>query len=107
MQPSPPVDAYAVIFSSELSDNTEDYAEAAARMETLAQAQPGFLGIHTVRQGNQGVSVSYWSDLTAIRAWRSQSEHLLAQERGRNGWYRRYRVAVTRIERSYQKGHDD
>ena len=46
--PTPPY--YAVIFSSHKTDDTEGYAETAARMVELAAEQPGFLGVESVRK---------------------------------------------------------
>lgn len=37
---------YAVIFISERTEMDEDYDETAARMEALARAQSGFLGMN-------------------------------------------------------------
>ncbi|MGI9327457.1 MAG: antibiotic biosynthesis monooxygenase family protein [Pseudomonadales bacterium] len=95
---------YAVVFRSELRDSAEGYAEAAAQMEALAETQPGYLGIETLRSGNQGVSISYWQDTDAIRSWKAHSEHLMAQQSGRQRWYRWYRVEIAHVERSYDFG---
>lgn len=97
---------YAVIFSSERSDDDEGYAETDARMMELAAAQPGFLGIESVHEGNAGISISYWESETAIRDWKQQVEHLEAQRNGRERWYRSYRVRVARVEREYGFGQE-
>jgi heme-degrading monooxygenase HmoA len=90
---------YAVIFTSTRTDVDEGYAQMAARMRDLAQAQPGFLGFESAR-GDLGISVSYWESLEAIAAWKNHPEHRGAQ--GRAGeWYRSYRVRVCRVEREY------
>ena len=97
---------YAVIFSSKRSAaDDEGYAKAAARMEELAAAQPGFLGIESVRQADgSGITVSYWETREAIDQWKAQAEHLTAQHRGRSSWYQSYRVRVCRVEREYGTG---
>ena len=96
--PDPPY--YAVIFSSLQSDDTDGYAEAAARMTELAAAMPGFLGIESAREG-LGITVCYWRDLDSIRNWKQQLEHLEAQRNGRERWYRHYRTRIARVERDY------
>lgn len=99
--PEPPY--YAVIFTSTRRARPGDgYEEAAARMEQLARAQPGFLGVESARAA-VGITVSYWADLDAVEAWRRHAEHLLAQREGRDRWYERYEVRVARVERAY--GH--
>ncbi len=97
--PSPPY--FAVIFTSLHSADTAGYAETARRMEALASAQPGFLGIETVREGERGITVSYWRSERDIARWKAELEHAQAQRRGRKRWYRRYSVRVVRVIRAY------
>jgi heme-degrading monooxygenase HmoA len=69
-------------------------------MEELAAVQPGYLGFESAR-GEVGISVSYWTDEEAARAWKQVAEHLLAQRRGRREWYADYRVRVAVVHRDY------
>ncbi len=92
---------YAVIFTSTHTDTTAGYDEMAQRMEDLAKEQDGFLGIDSARSA-VGISVSYWESLDAIKAWKSHSEHLMAQELGRSKWYNWYNVRVCKVEREYE-----
>ncbi|MCU0298636.1 MAG: antibiotic biosynthesis monooxygenase [Candidatus Nanopelagicales bacterium] len=94
----------AVIFiSTRTAEDDPGYANAAARMENLAAAQPGFLGIDSVRDASgQGITVSYWSDDAAARAWKQVAEHLEAQRLGREVWYSQYRVIVAEVTREYR-----
>jgi heme-degrading monooxygenase HmoA len=96
--PEPPY--YAVIFTSLRTDAEEDYGETAERMWTLASEQPGFLGAESAR-AEVGITVSYWTSLESIAAWKANAEHTLAQERGRSEWYSDYAVRVCRVERAY------
>jgi len=95
--PQPPY--YAVIFTSVRTDGDNGYGETARRMRELAERQPGFLGFETARQ-EIGISVSYWSSLEAIKAWREEVTHRQAQSRVRD-WYATFRVRVCRVEREY------
>lgn len=100
--PRPPY--YAVVFTSALAEDEagEDYGRTAARMVELARKQPGFLGVESVRDGGgHGITVSYWSDESAIDRWRRDTEHLLVQERGRREWYEAFNVHVARVERCH------
>lgn len=101
---TPPVEPYvAVIFSNvHTGADLDGYAATAARMEELAAARPGFLGIESARNTDgSGITVSYWRSEDDARAWKQQSEHLLAQEAGRSRWYARYRVRVATVTREY------
>ncbi len=92
---------YAVIFTSTQTDNTEGYSEMSNLMETLAKEQEGFLGVESARS-EVGITVSYWASLEAISKWKRQSEHLLAQQKGRNQWYNWYHVRICKVEREYE-----
>ena len=72
----------------------------AGRMVALAQGQPGFLGVESARDG-LGITVSYWESLEAIRNWKRNSEHLLAQQFGREKWYTSFKTRICLVERDY------
>lgn len=99
--PKPPY--YAVIFTSFRTDTDDGYGKTAQRMVELAQQQPGFLGVESVRDG-MGITVSYWESLEAIRAWKANAEHLAAQQRGRNDWYSSFKTRIAKVERDYGFG---
>lgn len=95
--PQPPY--YAVIFTSIRSDGDNGYVDAAKEVLALAAQQPGFLGFESARQ-EIGISVSYWSSLEAIQAWKENAVHRQAMSRTRE-WYWTFRVRVCRVEREY------
>jgi heme-degrading monooxygenase HmoA len=67
-------------------------------MVELAQQQPGFLGLESVRgEDGIGITVSYWRDRAAIRAWRIDVEHLAAQQMGRQEFYSWYHIRVAEV----------
>ena len=96
----PPAAYFAVVFTSQRTpDDAEGYAAMAERMVELAAGQPGFLGLESARDpSGLGITVSYWDSLEAIRNWRANAEHRVAQEMGRSSWYREYRLRVCRVE---------
>jgi heme-degrading monooxygenase HmoA len=96
---------YAVIFTSKISDTSEGYSEMATKMETLAENQPGFLGFESAR-GELGISVSYWETLKDIQNWKFNSEHLFAQQQGKQKWYDYYKVRICKVEREYEFGEE-
>jgi heme-degrading monooxygenase HmoA len=98
--PAPPY--YAVVFTSlRSSDDAAGYAATSGRMLALARQQPGFLGVESARgTDGLGITVSYWSSLEAIRAWREHAEHAAAQEAGRATWYTHYSLRICRVERA-------
>jgi len=92
---------YAVIFTSTQTLETEGYSEMAIKMEALAKQQDGFLGVDSARE-DIGITVSYWKNLDAIKMWKHNSEHLLAQQKGKTQWYNWYNVRICKVEREYE-----
>ncbi len=96
--PKPPY--YAVIFTSRRTESDNGYGEMAERMVGLASKQPGFLGVESARE-EVGITVSYWSDLEAIKNWKANLEHKEAQKLGHEKWYSSFKLRIARVERDY------
>ena len=99
---------YAVIFTSTQTEHTEGYDEMANKMEALAKQQKGYIGIDSAKNDTSaalsasvGITVSYWESLDAIKNWKANSEHLFAQQKGREQWYNWYNVRICKVERDY------
>jgi heme-degrading monooxygenase HmoA len=96
--PKPPY--YAVIFSTLRTNVDEGYFEIAEKMEELAKLQEGYLGLESARN-EIGITVSYWDSLDAILKWRNNAEHSLAREKGKELWYKTYKLRICKVERDY------
>ena len=97
---TPKAPYYAVIFTSLRTDVDEGYGDTALRMLELAEEQPGYLGYESARDG-VGITISYWSDLDAIKNWKKQAEHREAQRLGREKWYSAFTIRIAKVERAY------
>lgn len=95
---------YAVIFTSTSTQNNEGYSKMAVKMEALAKEQKGYIGIDSAKN-DIGITVSYWENLDAIKQWKSNTEHLFAQQKGREQWYNWYQVRICKVEREYEFLH--
>lgn len=72
------------------------------RMFDLAADQPGYIGVETVYgEDGFGMTVSYWESLDAIRNWRNNTEHKIAQELGKTKWYEKYQIRICLVEKEY------
>jgi len=91
---------YAVIFTSTRTEGDNGYNTMAELMENLAKKQDGFLGIDSARD-EVGITVSYWDNLEAIKNWKQQTDHLLAQQKGIKEWYKWFNVRICKVEREY------
>ena len=95
---------YAVIFTSTRTEGDKGYNKMSELMESLAKKQDGFLGVDSARndpEASGGITVSYWENLEAIKNWKQNTEHLLAQQKGRSDWYSWYNVRICKVEREY------
>ncbi|WP_454848983.1 antibiotic biosynthesis monooxygenase family protein [Rhizobium binxianense] len=98
--PEPPY--YVVAFSSTRTQGDNGYGAMAKKMEELALAQPGCLGVESARDAEGfGITNSFWADEESLRAWKQVVAHLAAQRLGRERWYRHYKVRIARVERDY------
>ena len=92
---------YAVIFTSTQTEATKGYAKMADQMQNLAKQQNGYLGIDSAKN-EIGITVSYWESIDAIKQWKANTEHLFAQQNGREQWYNWYNVRICKVEREYE-----
>jgi len=82
----------------------EDYLDAAARLKPILEKIDGFVSIERFQSlTNPGklLSLSYWRDEEAVKAWRNQEGHRLTQTRGRNEIFADYTLNVAQVVRRY------
>jgi heme-degrading monooxygenase HmoA len=98
-----PPGTIAVIFMSKRSDaDVEGYAAAADDMRQAAERFPGYVGIWSARGADGvGITVSYWANEDAARAWKADAAHAAIREQGRAKWYHWYDMAIAEVTRSY------
>ncbi|MFA5299178.1 MAG: antibiotic biosynthesis monooxygenase [Lutibacter sp.] len=97
--PKPPY--YAVIFTSILTNEVDNYKGMSNKMIQLAEKQDGFLGMESARN-EVGITVSYWQSLEAIEKWKYNTEHTEAREKGRSLWYSKFIVRICKVEHDYE-----
>ena len=104
-----PPGTIAVIFIAQrTAQDDAGYAKAAADMESLAAQQAGYRGFDSVRGADGlGITISYWADDDAAKAWRDNPKHTAIRDMGRGRWYHHYDLHVAAITRSYDWVHND
>ena len=93
---------YAVIFRATVAQLDDEYLRIAQKMKELAFSKYGCLDFISVTEGYEEIAISYWENKQQIRDWKNDPEHQLAQQAGRNKWYKSYSVEVCEVNRSYQ-----
>ncbi len=81
----------------------ENFDLAAGLKADLAKID-GFISVErfeSVTTKGKFVSLSFWRDEEAIRAWRSLESHRSAQAQGRDGIFANYRLRVATVMRDY------
>ncbi|MGE4062081.1 MAG: antibiotic biosynthesis monooxygenase [Rhodospirillaceae bacterium] len=72
--------------SQRAAENPEGYAAAAAMMAAAAHF-PGYRGVHSAHGADGvGITVSYWQNEEAARAWKMHSDHAATRGKGRATW---------------------
>ena len=89
---------YASVFISERPLDPPGYAEAMEEVMRLAEQMDGYLGFESLRNGRDGVFISYWRDREAVDAWAAHARHRRAKQAGVDRWYDAFRSLVCRVE---------
>lgn len=81
-----------------------EYFDLAASLKADLESIDGFISIERfeslVTKGKY-LSLSFWRDEEAVRAWRNRAEHRKAQAKGRGGLFADYRLRVASVLRDY------
>lgn len=94
-----------VVFEFTLNEGVNDrYFELAGMMREEIQNQPGFISIERFRHiedDQRVVSISTWQDEDAIKQWRENLKHRMAQKEGKASIFKSYRLRVANVIRDY------
>jgi heme-degrading monooxygenase HmoA len=95
----------AVIFEVWPADGRkDDYLGLAASLRRDLERIDGFISVErfqSLTEPNKLLSLSFWRDEAAVRAWRANAAHRPAQQAGRAGIFADYRLRVASVVRDY------
>ncbi|MER9390858.1 MULTISPECIES: antibiotic biosynthesis monooxygenase [unclassified Mesorhizobium] len=95
----------AVIFEVQPAEGKRDaYLGIAAELRPLLDGIDGFISIERFQSlvdPNRVLSLSFWRDEEAVKAWRNTEEHRQAQKAGRGGIFGGYRLRIAHVVRDY------
>ena len=86
------------------ADRKQDYLNIAAKLKPLLEKIDGFISIErfeSLYEPGKILSPSFFRDEAAVQAWRTTSEHLVAQAKGRGEIFSNYRLRVAGVIRDY------
>lgn len=81
-----------------------DYKALAEGLNDEVRGFDGFISIErfqSISDGGKFVSLSFWRDEEAVRAWRNVMLHREAQKQGRAGIFKSYRLRIASVVRDY------
>ncbi|KQT57201.1 antibiotic biosynthesis monooxygenase [Methylobacterium sp. Leaf456] len=88
--------------------HVQDYLDLAAALRDDLVTIDGFVSVERFRSLSEPeklLSLSFWRDEAAVRAWRERPGHRATQAKGRSGVFRDYRLRIATVVRDY--GLDD
>jgi heme-degrading monooxygenase HmoA len=101
----------AVIFElTPAPGKAADYFSLGAALKADVEQFDGFISIErfeSVTSPGKFVSLSFWRDEAAVRAWRNVEAHRAAQARGRGDVFAEYRLRVATVIRDYSMDERD
>ncbi|KAJ3270259.1 hypothetical protein HDV01_000425 [Terramyces sp. JEL0728] len=97
---TPKSNYYAVIFTVVGNGDDPEHAEWSKITLEKAATIPGYLGYESAGKIDE-VTISYWESLEAIKQWKQDTDHKYAQAKGKEEWFKEYRVRVCKVERDY------
>ncbi|OKH87399.1 antibiotic biosynthesis monooxygenase [Thalassospira sp. TSL5-1] len=85
-------------------EHKSDYFDIAGTLRPLLDEIDGFISIErfeSITTPGKILSLSFWRDEEAVKAWRTLEEHRAAQSQGRARIFRDYRLRVADVLRDY------
>ena len=96
----------AVLFEVEIrSGQVTAYMDLAQELKVALEQVDGFISVErfeSVAEPGRYLSLSYWRDEAAARAWHLHPQHAAAQQLGRTTIFERYKISVASIIRCYE-----
>ena len=85
-------------------ERKQDYLDIAASLRPLLEKIDGFISIErfeSLSAPGKILSLSFFRDEEAVKAWRNLVEHRAAQEKGRKELFADYRLRIASVIRDY------
>ena len=86
------------------AERRQDYLDLAAELRPLLERIDGFISIErfeSLYEPGKILSLSFFRDEDAVKAWRNLAEHRAAQHKGRREFFSNYRLRIAGVIRDY------
>ncbi len=86
---------------------SEECARDDERMYDIVSSMPGFISFtHYASDEGEDFGPVRFQTEDALETWRTNPEHRVVQQKGREKWYRHYRIRVCKVVREYEFWRD-
>ncbi len=96
---------HVVVFEVSMKDGrTDQYFDLAASLRPELETVDGFISVErfeSVATPGKFVSISFWRDADAVKAWREHAGHAIAQDKGKTEVFADFRISVAEVQRQY------
>ena len=82
----------------------DSYLDLAARLRPMLEEIDGFISVErfeSLTTPGKILSLSFFRDEEAVKAWRNTAEHRATQSKGRTGIFTDYRLRIASVLRDY------
>jgi heme-degrading monooxygenase HmoA len=87
-----------------IEGKAQEYFDLAGALKVDLEKIDGFVSVErfeSLTTRGKYLSLSFWRDEEAVRAWRNLERHRKAQAEGRDGIFANYRIRVAAVLRDY------
>lgn len=85
-------------------EHKQDYLDEATKLRDFVEHIDGFISIErfeSLYEPGKILSLGFFRDEEAVKAWRNTSAHRDAQSLGRNHYFSDYRLRIAKVTRDY------
>jgi heme-degrading monooxygenase HmoA len=82
----------------------QEYLDIAAELRPRLEKIDGFISVErfqSITEPEKMLSLSFFRDEEAVKAWRNTQEHRAAQAKGRSAVFSDYRLRISEVSRDY------
>ena len=82
----------------------QEYLDIAADLRPRLEKIDGFISVErfqSITEPEKMLSISFFRDEAAVKAWRNTEEHRAAQAKGRAQVFSNYRLRIAEVSRDY------
>ena len=105
------MDKIIVVFEvTPTEEGKKRYLELASMLKPLLSETEGYIGgerYQSLINPNKVLSINIWENEEAVKRWRNQTEHRMAQLEGKQELFKSYKITVANIRREYTSTNRD